>query len=285
MHLQQTKAGSRRTGGPQYYFHDVDAPVKEWLRRRGACPVVLRTPYGIVSSPFMAVSQDRKLSASGKLVRGSVGHDRIQRAGGRESIGEAIRHRHGIKKGRDFEKIGVEVSIHKAGHFILVPTAVTMRGGRSRVLDRDHAPLTFHHDYESRLWKDQIRKTRKESPSDVEWAASQIGRVVAEHRNAKGIHEVDLLRSAGALAVLGLQLSPYLLKGYDCQRSEFRFLDLPAYQCPVEIKRQSKGFKYQMSRYKKLPRAVVLCVKHDLRNPPEHVDVIELSALAKRLVG
>jgi hypothetical protein len=284
VHLQQTKVGSRSTGGPQYYFHNVDDPVKDWLRKRGACPVVLRTPYGIVGSPFMAVSQDRKLSAGGQLVRGGVGHDRIQGAGGRESIGEAIRRWYGLKKG-DFENIEVEVSIHKKGHFILVPTAVTMRGGRTRVLERDHAPLTFHHDYQSRLWKDQIRKTRKESPSDVEWAASQIARVVAEHRNAKGIHEVDLLRSAGALALLGLQLSPYLLKGYDCQRSEFRFLDLPEYQCPVEIKRQSKGFKYQMSRYKELPRAVVLCIDHDLRNPPEHVDVIELSSLARRLVG
>jgi len=32
MHLQQTKAESRASGGPQYYFHDVPKPVKEFLR-------------------------------------------------------------------------------------------------------------------------------------------------------------------------------------------------------------------------------------------------------------
>ena len=283
MHLQQSKLG--KSGGPQYWLQKADAPVKEWLRKRGACEVILQTPYGVTGSPYMAVGRDHKLSG-GNVVRGRAEHDRIQAAGRRQSIGETIRHWYHIRKG-DLEKIEVEVSIDmKAGHFILIPTAVTMRGsGRRRTLDKVYAPLSFHHDYESRLWKEQIRKTRKKSASDVEWAASQIARVVAEHRNAKGIHEVDLLRSAGALAVLGLQLSPYMLKGYDCQRSEFCFVDLPAYQCPVEIKRQSKGFKYQMSRYKKLPRAVVLCVRHDLRNRPEHVDVIELSALARRLVG
>ncbi len=85
MHLQQTKAGSRTTGGPQYYFHSVPAHVKEFLRKRGACPVVLQTPYGIASSSFTAVGRDHKLSAKGKVVKGNVGHDRIQ---GHESIDE-----------------------------------------------------------------------------------------------------------------------------------------------------------------------------------------------------
>lgn len=48
MHLQQTKVGSRATGGPQYYFHSVSSHVKEFLRTRGACPVVLQTPYQIM---------------------------------------------------------------------------------------------------------------------------------------------------------------------------------------------------------------------------------------------
>lgn len=75
MHLQQTKAASRATGGPQYSFHDVPDAVKEFLRRRGACPVVLQTPYGIARSPFMAVGRDHKLAAGGAIVGGSVGHD------------------------------------------------------------------------------------------------------------------------------------------------------------------------------------------------------------------
>ena len=91
MHLQQTKASSRASGGPQYYFHDLPVFVKEFLRGRGACPVVLQTPYGIATSSFMAVGRDHKLGKNGKVLKGSVGHDRIQSASGKESIGEAIR--------------------------------------------------------------------------------------------------------------------------------------------------------------------------------------------------
>jgi hypothetical protein len=40
---------------------------------------------------------------------------------------------------------------------------------------------------------------------------------------------------------------------------------------------------YQIMRYTDLPRAVVLCVEHDLKNPPGHVDILELSALADYL--
>ena len=60
MHLQQTKADSRESGGPQYYFHDLQEPIKDFLRKRRACPVVLQTPYGIAKSPFMAVDRDHK---------------------------------------------------------------------------------------------------------------------------------------------------------------------------------------------------------------------------------
>jgi hypothetical protein len=38
-----------------------------------------------------------------------------------------------------------------------------------------------------------------------------------------------------------------------------------------------------MTRYTVLPRAVVLCLEHDLLNPPDHVDVVELAALAEYL--
>jgi len=51
----------------------------------------------------------------------------------------------------------------------------------------------------------------------------------------------------------------------------------------VEIKKRSSSFSYQITRYTKLPRAVVLCMKHDLVNPPDHIDVLELSALAQYL--
>jgi len=91
MHLQQTKVASRVSGGPQYYFHDVPEPTKEFLRKRGACPVVLQTPYGIAASKFLAVGRDHKV-VGGKAVKGNVGHDRIQQASGDQSIGEAIRY-------------------------------------------------------------------------------------------------------------------------------------------------------------------------------------------------
>ncbi len=45
MHIQQTKAESRATGGPQYYLHGWPSHVKAFLRARGACPVLLQTPY------------------------------------------------------------------------------------------------------------------------------------------------------------------------------------------------------------------------------------------------
>ena len=283
MHIQQTKQESRATGGPQYYLHSAAPHVKEFLRKRGACPVVLQTPYGIASSSFMAVGRDHKLSGAGKIVVGKVGHDRIQ---GEESIGEAIRYWYGLKSGRDFKRIDLDATIHPDGHFILTPTVVTMSGAkRPQTLEKVNSPLSFHRDYQSKFWKKQIEACRKVSANDVSWAGSQIRRVVTDHRNAdkKNVHEADLLRAAGALSVFGLDLSLYLTKGYDCPKSRFSFSGFPAYPCPVEIKKHSARFDYQIMRYTELPRAVVLCIEHDLVNPPDHVDVLELSALADYL--
>src|SRR5205814_985797 len=121
----------------------------------------------------------------------------------------------------------------------------------------------------------------------VVWAKKQIRRVVQAHpqQGSERIHEADLLRAAGALSVLGCELGPYLTSGYDCATSRFCFNDLPAYSCPVEIKKSSRGFNYQVARYKPLPRVVVLCVRHDYSRSIEDVDFIELSALADALPG
>jgi hypothetical protein len=257
--------------------------VKEYLRRHGACPVLLQTPYGIAKSAFLAVGRDHKLSADGRVVRGSVGHDRIQSADGGQSIGEAVRLWYGLAAGRDFESIDVDVEFHGEGHFILIPTAVKMRGTtRARVLERVHAPLSFHRDYQSKLWRGQIEWRRQREPEKVQWAATQIRRVVEDHGKAEANHilEADLLRTGGALSVLGLDLGAYLGKGYDCRESAFWFPPLPQYPCPVEIKKCSRGFGYQMRRYADLPRAVVLCMTHDMVNLPAHIDVVELGALA-----
>jgi len=260
--------------------------VKEFIRSSGACPVVLQTPYGIASTPFMAVGRDQKLGKKGKVVGGKVGHDRIQAASGRESIGEAIRFWYGLKSRPDFERIDVDIVVEPDGRFILIPTAVLMRGGkRPKTLAKVSTPLSFHHDYQSRFWKDQIALRRREAASDISWAGEQIRRVVEDHGHAdtRNVHESDLLRTAGALSLLGLDLSLYLVKGYDCPNSRFHFSGLPPYPCPVEIKKRSAAFSYQVTKYADLPRAVVLCVHHDLPNPPAHIDVLELSALAQYL--
>lgn len=286
MHLQQTKVGSRTSGGPQYFFHDLVPHVKEFLRRRGSCPVVLQTPYGIASSPFMAVGKDHKLGKDGKAISGKVGHDRIQQGSGGESIGEAIRYWYGLKGGLDFERIDLEVEIHPKGHFIVIPVGVTMRGTkRKKLLERIESPLSFFEGHESKFWTEQIKAKKHENPADVSWAAAQISQVVAQNRKAEAshIHESDLLRTSGALSILGVNLGPYLIKGYDCLESRFQFNSLPTYPCPVEIKKKSAGFNYQVTRYKELPRAVVLCLDHTFKNPPRHIDFVALTDLAKYL--
>ena len=285
MHLQQTKAGSLASGGPQYYFHSIPGPIKSFLRTKGACPVVLQTPYGIAKSSFMAVDCDHKLDKNNKPVSGKVGHDRIHQTGGTQSIGEVIRHWYGLKKG-DFEQIDVDAVIHPAGHFILVPMAVKFREmTRKVVLEKYHFPLSFHKDHQSKLWRNQLATLRESAPPDLKWAATQLQRVVADHSDASGqfIKEEDLLRAAGALSLLGLDLSAYVGKGYDCPKSQFQFDDLPPYACPVEVKKRSADFNYQVTRYADLPRAVVLCMHHDYVNSPEHVDILELTTLAKYL--
>jgi hypothetical protein len=284
MHLQQTKSQSRRSGGPQYYFHSLDGHVKEFLRKRGACDVVLQTPYGITASSFIAVDRDHKI-VGGNIVPGSVGHDRIQQGTADHSIGEEIRHWYGLKSG-DFETIEIEVEIHKDGHFIVVPTAVSMRGrARWQTLEKIPSPLSIHRDYQSKFWRVEIERRRNKYRNQVTWAASQIRRIVQEHleEDASHIPESDLLRTAGALSHLGVELSAHTGKGYDCPKSQFRFDTLPTYPCPIELKKRSRGFRYQFSKYTELPRVVVLCIKHDYVNIPNHIDVIELPALADYL--
>jgi hypothetical protein len=248
--------------------------------------VVLQTPYGIVSSPFIAVDRNHKVGKDGKPIPGKVGHDRIQQGAGKQSIGEAIRYWYGLEGERDFETIEVEAAIHADGHFILTPIAVLMRDAkRKKALEKVVSPLSFHRDYESKLWREQIAARRRRSAPEIAWACAQISRIVSEHRDEKASHilESDLLRAGGALSMLGLDLGPYLGRGYDCAESRFQFGNWPSYPAPVEVKKRSRGFSYQVAKYTRLPRAVVLCMEHDFVNPPDHIDFIELPILAERL--
>jgi hypothetical protein len=110
MHLQQTKAGSRKSGGPQYYFHNLTKIVKSYLREQGAVRVALVTPYGATKTEYYALSKDYKFDRLREIVEGKVGHDRIQQGDATESIGEAIRQWYNLPKG-DFERIDVEIDV------------------------------------------------------------------------------------------------------------------------------------------------------------------------------
>jgi hypothetical protein len=110
MHLQQTKKGSIKTGGPQYYFHDLTDPIKTYLRAKGAVRVALVTPYGATKSDYYALGTDHKFDRNRKVVKGNVGHDRIQQGYASESIGEAIRKWYKLAKG-NFDRIDVDIEV------------------------------------------------------------------------------------------------------------------------------------------------------------------------------
>lgn len=281
MHLQQTKRASRETGGPQYYFHSLTDVVKTYLRKKGAVPVALVTPYGATKTTFYAVSSVHKFSAKGKVVPGSVGHDRIQQGFSSESIGEAIRFWYNLPKG-DFERIDVEIEIIDDAFYVAPTKYKQVRSKRPSILPLVERPLTFSMHYMSRFWKDQINYLMKARGKDlVTWSLKEISRIAFDHINkVPHIQEPDILRAAGPLNHLGLSLGPYVGKGYDC-KSNFQFDGYPTYTVPVEIKRNSQGFRYQMRKYGKdeLSRAVVLCAVHDLDNVPKNIDVIELHAI------
>ncbi|MGO8678023.1 MAG: hypothetical protein ACLQVX_19445 [Limisphaerales bacterium] len=143
-------------------------------------------------------------------------------------------------------------------------------------------PLSFNSRHQSELWKRQIERCRRLSPDTLNRAAFQFKQFVRQHseRKTSRVGEEDLLRLAGALDGLGLRLGPYTRKGYDCPDSAFRFLELPEYACPVEIKKRSRGFSYQQKNYPRLPRVVVFCLDHDMVHPPEHVDVLEARVMS-----
>jgi hypothetical protein len=283
MHLHQGKLGD--TGGPQYWLQDIPTHVSGHLQRVKACPVILQTPYGPVETPFVAVEPNHKLVGN-KIVKANAQHYRIQKGESKISIGEAIRQWFTLRSNADLEQIEIEISFDKQSRFILVPLQVKFRGvSRPQVLPPVNAPLSFHSKHQSELWKSQIERCKKTDPEAFGWTVGQFKRFVQQRNqtNTRGADERDLLRLAGAFDRLGIKFGPYLNKGYDCPESQFLFLDFPVYPCPLEVKTQSDGFKYQVKNYKHLPRVVVLCLNHDLPHPPQHVDVIEVVALAKHL--
>jgi len=283
MHLQQSKAKSRVTGGPQYWFEGVPDHVRGHLQRKKTCPVILQTPYGPVETPFVAVDRDHKM-VKGKLVKANAQHDRIQKGQSRESIGEAIRRWFALRSGVDFERVEMEISFDKQSRFILVPLAVKWRRvTRPQTLPPVKSPLSFNSRQQSELLKSQIEFTLKTNPEALNWVAVQFKNFARHYHasQARLVSEADLLRLAGAFDHLGVRVGPYLLRGYDCPESSFQFLNFPEYHCPIEIKKRSSGFNYQIKNYAQLPRVVILCLEHDVQREREHVDVLEVNALAR----
>jgi hypothetical protein len=280
MHLQQTKRGSRETGGPQYYFHNLTGPVKTFLRKKGAVRVALVTPYGATKTDYFALSKDHKLDSDGKIINGKVGHDRIQQGSAPESIGESIRKWYKLPKG-DFERIDVDIYIQDDDFYLFPLKCKQVDSKRNIIIPIIERPLTFTLDYVSRFWKDNLATLTSKHKTIVEWSLKEICRVVIAHKEkVPHIQETDLLRVSGPLKHLGVSLGPYVGRGYDC-RSEVKFGDYPIYNVPVEIKRFSKDYNYQINKYGKdeLSRAIILCIIHNLENTPRNVDVIELDSM------
>lgn len=152
MHLQQTKRGSRNTGGPQYYFHDLTDPIKTYLRTKGAVRVALVTPYGATKSDFFALSKDHKFDQNRKIIEGKVGHDRIQQGQASESIGESIRSWYNLANS-DFERIDVEIEIIE-DIFYLTPLRYKFANStKESEIARVERPLTFIKEYQSLFGK------------------------------------------------------------------------------------------------------------------------------------
>lgn len=282
MHLQQTKRGSLGTGGPQYYFHDLTDPIKTYLRKKGAVKVALVTPYGATKSDYFALSKDHKFDNAGKVTVGKVGHDRIQQGHASESIGESIRKWYNLANS-DFERIDVDIEVIE-DVFYLTPLKYKFALlKREHELTRIERPLTFTKDYASPFWIRQIKSLHATKSEIIAWSLFEICRVVKDHKvgtRVAHIQETDVLRASGSLKQLGMALGAYVGRGYDCV-TDFNFLDYPTYTVPVEVKKHSRGFKYQLGKYGKdeLSRAVILCAIHDMKNVPKNVDVVELDAL------
>lgn len=282
MHLQQTKKGSRNTGGPQYYFHELTDSVKTYLRHKGAVKVALVTPYGATKSDYMAVGTNHKIDRkTQRVVSGNVGHDRIQQGHAGESIGESIRNWYNLENS-DFDRIDIEVDVIDDTFYITPLRYKFSYSKKEHEIAKVEKPLTFTRDYVSRFWREQISSLDRDL---VLWSLKEICRVVRDHKTkVPHIQETDILRASGPLKHLGMALGAYVGKGYDCA-TDFNFLDFPPYTVPVEIKRHSKDFKYQEKKYGKeeLSRAVILCAVHDKKYVPKNIDVVELDALCNHL--
>jgi hypothetical protein len=268
--IEQTKKGSRKSGGPQYYLQDLTEPSVRTLRSYRRCSVRLWTPYGVIDSGLTAVSKDV----------GSVEHDRVQSGHKVRSVADQIAYWYNLRR-PDIERIEFEDSFDGDG-FVIRPSRVKFVGRSSfKTISPDPQPLTIVPGHQSQILTDQLRDLARTGSGRCAWSASQISEIVAEHdRRSRDVDERDLLRASGALDMLGIKLGRYRTKGIDCADARFRVDGYPEYSCPVEIEERSRGFLAGHHAAHRTQRAVLLCMEH---NSPQilrgYIDVIELREL------
>ncbi len=275
--IEQTKKASGKSGGPQYYLQEINEHSKVALRQFERRPVRLWTPYGVVDSGLTAVSS----------TVGSVGHDRLQTGGrgGVPNIADQIANWYGLNRA-DIETIEFEDSFdHEC--FVIKPSHVKFFGRKGRkTLYPDVQPLTLVSNHRSTLLMNHLVELKR-GKDGLGWVTSQIRGMIDDHsRGVQFVHEFDLLRSSGALDLLGVRLGLYLGSGIDCPEGRFKFGPFPEYLCPIEIEERSSGFLSRHHDQHRRGRVVVLCMTHDaptVQSGPGYVDVLELRELGRTL--
>jgi len=272
--IEQTKKGSIKSGGPQYYLQELSENNRDLLRAKVKCPVRLWTPYGVVLSGLVAVS-----SSVGK-----VGHDRVQSGRKVPSIADQVAWWYALRIS-DIERIEFE-DCFDDDSFVIRPTRIKFRGrGAFRTVYPDSNPLTWTPGHRSPFLLEHLGEVRKRSKEEYGWIASQIAGMADQHA-AKGLNvdERDLLRASGALQKLGINLGMYRSKAIDCADGTFSFRGFPEYPCPIEIEEKSSGFLATHHAPHRRQRLVVLCMQHNERSVlRRYVDVLELRELGRFL--
>ncbi len=274
--IEQTKKGSRKSGGPQYYLQDITAPTRAFLAQSRRCEVHLWTPYGVLRSGLIAVSSKE----------GRVGHDRVQSGGKVPSIADQIAYWYSLDQ-TDLEQIEFEDSFDRDAMLIRPSRVKFFSKERRRILEHDSHPLSLVAGHRSNLVTRHLRDAQYVQKTCLRWVCSQVSSIVTDHgRKAKDVDERDLLRTSGALSKLGISLGMYRAKGLDCPDAAFSFCGLPQYRCPIEVEERSSGFNapHHIKEKHHEQRVVLLCMQHDapeLLRP--NVDVLELRELDRLL--
>jgi hypothetical protein len=270
--IEQTKKGSRKSGGPQYYLQDLASNSRDLLRVRGRWPVRIWTPYGIVDSGLVAVSS----------AIGSVGHDRVQSGRAVPSVADQVAAWYRLDR-NDVERIEFADSFDRDA-FVICPTYVQFFGRKRRLtLQKDAHPLSVIAGHHSAVIGEHLGMLRQREARLLKWAGNELDLIVGEHEvSRRDVDERDLLRASGALAVVGIRLGPYRVRGIDCPDARIGLCGYPSYPCPVEVEEASSGFLAQHHEAHRATRVLVLCMRHTAREIlRDYVDVVELRELSK----